>query len=107
MLPRKELLKIALAHAKAGAKFLYHEGIPVFRLGFQTDMIGLFIPASAYYATDKIESMTTYELRDVGLFNEEELSFINEMDKVNILDEDEWVEAIERKIHDECKTGDQ
>ena len=107
MLPRTELLKIALAHARAGAKYLYDDrGVPVFRLGLQTEMIGLFIPASAYYATERVESMTTYELRDAGIFDSEELEFINEMNSVNILDDDEWIEELERKIDDECKTGD-
>ena len=73
---------------------------------YEADMIGLFIPVSAYYAIERIESMTTHELQDAGLFSEEELRFINEMDKVNILDEDQWVEAIERKIDDEFETGD-
>lgn len=107
MLPRKELLQIALAHAKAGATFIRNEkGIPVFRLGYQTEMIGLFIPASIYYATDRIESMTTYDLRDAGIFTQEEYEFIGEMDKINILDETRWVEALERKIDGECETGD-
>jgi len=107
MLPRTELLKIALAHARAGAKYLYDERhIPVFRLGMETEMIGRFIPASSYYATEKVESMTTYELRDAGLFSDEELEFIHEMNEINILDDDEWVEALERKVDAKFETGD-
>jgi len=107
MLPKKELLLIALAHARSGAKFLYDErGVPAFRLEMQTEMIGLFIPVSSYYATEKVESMTTYELRDAGVFSDEDLEFIHEMNEVNILDDDEWVEELERKIDDECETGD-
>ena len=107
MLPRKELLKIALAHARAGARFLYDErGKSVIRLGYETNLIGLFIPASTYYATEKVESMLTYEMRRAGLICDNGLEFINGMDKINILDDKKWVEALERKINDECKTGD-
>ncbi len=108
MLPAKELFLIALAHAKSGATFLYDKrGVPAFRLEMQTDMIGLFIPVSSYYATEKVESMTTYELRDAGIFNDEELEFVKEMDKVNILDDDKWVEELERNLDDECEAGDE
>lgn len=107
MLPRIELLKIALAHARAGAGYLYKKKRAVYRLGYQTEMIGLFIPASSYFATEDIDSMMTYDLRDAGIFNNEELAFIHEMDKINILDQEEWIEALERKIDHECKTGDE
>lgn len=109
MIPRKELLKVALAHARAGAKFLRDDrGIPVFRLGrLKTDMIGRFIPVSSYYALEGIESMITYEIRDAGVFDDEELRFINEMNSVNILDDDQWVEALERKLDVELETGDE
>lgn len=104
MLPRAELLKIALAHARAGAKYLRNErGVSVFRLRLRTDLLGLFIPASSYYGTDRVESMTTYGLRDAGVWDEDELRFFNEIDKINALPDEQWVEAIERKIHGERK----
>ena len=107
MLPRIELLKIALAHAKSGATFLRNkQGCAVYRLGYKTELIGLFIPASSYYTTDGIESLITWQLLYAGLINKDEMEFINAMDKINMLDDALWVETIQRKIDDELKTGD-
>jgi hypothetical protein len=104
MLPKVELLKIALAHARAGAKFLRNKrGVPVSRLDFDTDLIGLFVPASVYYTTDRVECMTTYQMRDAGFFDDEEFSFVNEIDEINTLDEGDWVEELKGKIDDERK----
>lgn len=104
MLPKSEFIAIALDHAKAGAKRLFNGAIPVLRIGYEVDLIGIFIPASAYYAFDKIESMTTYQMRDSGIFNDEEMRVLNEIDKVAILDDDEWINALEKKTKDELET---
>lgn len=100
MLPRLELLRIAEAHARSGARFLRVGGVPVFRSGMDTDLLGLFIPASSYYATLRIESMTTYCLRDAGLIDEDEMRFFNEIDKVQLHHASTWADDIQGKIHD-------
>jgi len=100
------MLKIALAHAEDGAGFVYDErGIPALQHEGRKCMIGLFIPASTYYSTN-IESMTTFEMRDAGLISDDELTFLREMDKINILDDEEWLGAIQEKVNDERKSGD-
>lgn len=105
-IPESELLKIALAHAKSGAKFMYDEDeIPIIRDGYKTDMIGLFVPVSSYYSTKKIEELTTFEMRDCGIFDDNDLRFIHVMDKVNIETDDIWVELIEEKINGECQAN--
>ncbi|MHC4432491.1 MAG: hypothetical protein ACYTBS_11690 [Planctomycetota bacterium] len=101
MLPREELLKIALAHVEAGAKFVYDgRGVPVLYHEGQKCMIGLFIPASTYFCREDIEQMTTYQMRDAGIFGEDEHDFIKEMDRVNILENEEWLNAIKEKINE-------
>lgn len=63
-------------------------------------MIGTFIPVSLIFA-EKMNRMNIYEIRDAGFFTHDEFPFIKEMDKVNILEDDEWVDAIQEKIDDE------
>ncbi len=99
MIPRNELLLIALAHAESGASFVFDDrGIPAFQYKGRKCMIGLFIPASTYFCSPNIEQMTTYEMRDAGIFSEGDLDFAKEMDKVNILDDEEWETEIRKKI---------
>jgi len=105
MLPRIEMLKIARAHIESGAKYVYNErGIPAFCHEGQKCLIGLFIPASTYHCED-IESMNIYEMRDAGILNNEELEFLKEIDRVNVLDDDEWLGEIQEKIDDELETS--
>jgi len=107
MIPRIEMLKIALAHCERGAGFVYDDrNVPALQFEGRKCMIGLFIPVSSYAAQADIESMCTYELRDAGLFDEDEYRFISEMDKVNILDDEEWLPKIREKIDDELETID-
>ena len=105
MLPRIEMLKIALAHAQNGAAITQRKR-PPYRSGYMTDLVGLFIPASTYYATYGIELMTTFQLRYAGIFDDQELKFINEMDEIQTLDRYQWAGQLQRQIDDELKTGD-
>jgi hypothetical protein len=101
MIPRIELLKIAMAHAESGTGFVYDDrGIPVFFHEGRKCMIGVFIPASLIFAV-KMNRMNIYEIRDAGFFTPEEFLFVNEMDDVNILEDDEWPDAIAEMIDDE------
>ena len=104
MLPRIEMLKIALAHAQSGTCFTGRKR-PAYRKGYELDLIGLFIPASSYYATPSIESMTTYQLHYAGIFDEEQLQFINEMDDIQTLAPEKWVEEITKRIDAERKAS--
>lgn len=101
MIPRTELLKIALAHAESGTGFVYDDrGIPVFFHEGRKCMIGAFIPASLIFEVD-MNRLNIYEIRDAGFFTHEEFPFIKEMDKVNILEDSEWPDAIAEMIDDE------
>jgi hypothetical protein len=101
MIPRIELLKIAMAHAESGTGFVYDDrGIPVFFHEGRKCMIGAFIPASLIFAVE-MNRMNIYEIRDAGFFTHEEFPFIKEMDEVNILEDDEWPDAIAEMIDDE------
>jgi hypothetical protein len=62
-------------------------------------MIGLFIPASLLFATD-MDRMNIYEMRDAGFFTHDEFQFIKEMDEINVLESEEWLDAIQEKIDD-------
>ena|SRR5690606_13917064 len=98
MIPKIELYKIALAHARSGATRPMRGKIHQIRSGYETCLIGRFVPASSYFSFEKIESMITYEMRDIGIFDEEEMRFLNELDKINILDDDQWIDALEETI---------
>ena len=100
MLDRKELLKIAMDYAMSGKYILDNLGRPRFRIGYDTNLVGRFIPLSAYYSIDSIESMTTFEMRDAGIFNNDDLIFINEMAKISIFEDYEWLEIIKEKINE-------
>jgi len=104
MISRIEMLKIALAHAQGDTCFSGHKR-PRYRDGYELDLIGLFIPASVYFATPGIESMTTYQLHYAGIFDEEQLRFINLMDDIQTRDTDKWVAEIKRRIDDERKAN--
>lgn len=106
MIPKEELFEIALAHARLGARRPYRGAIPRLRLGYESCLIGVFIPASSYYSDAGIESKTTYQIRDARILSEEEMRFIHEIDKINILDDDEWIEALEEICDDECEAVD-
>jgi len=73
------------------------------RIGQATDLEGLFIPQSVYYSIEDIESHTLHELRDVGVYSDEEFEFIKKLDKVQLLDEEHWPQAIKEHIDDERK----
>ena len=104
MIPRIELLKIALAHAESGTGFVYDDrGIPVFFHEGRKCMIGVFIPVSLIFAVE-MNRMNIYEIPDAGFFTPEEFLFIKEMDNVNILEDDEWPDAIAEMIDDEHET---
>jgi hypothetical protein len=100
MIPSTELLKIAMAHAESGAGFVYDDrGVPAFFHEGEKCMIGLFIPASLLFATD-MDRMNIYEMRDAGFFTHDEFQFIKEMDEINVLESEEWLDAIQEKIDD-------
>jgi len=104
IIPRIQLWKIARSFVRRGGKFLYDEkGVPQDRIGTKTNLTGLFTPITLYHAIEKYESMTLYELRDEGLYTDEEFDFIKQVDKVQVWDDDEWLEAIQEKIDDELK----
>jgi hypothetical protein len=106
MIPRIELLKIALAHAKSNPEFLRDDrGIPAYRFDGRSDLIGLFIPHSLYHATPDIEAMTTYELWNAGVFSRHELDIIHDINDVQIQDEELWVPTLQEMI-DEFESGD-
>ena len=107
MIPRVEFFKIALAHVQSNPEFLRDDrGIPAFRFDGRSDLIGLFIPHSLYHATRNIEYMTTYEMRDAGLFSKYELGVIHDINNVQIKDEELWVPTLQELIDDEFETGD-
>lgn len=106
MLPRLEMLKIALAHAENGAGFVYDErGIPAFQHEGKKCLIGIFIAMSTYHSSE-MESMTLYEMRQEGLIDDDELSFFKEMDAICVLDDEEWLSEIQEKINDELESSD-
>lgn len=94
------MLEIALCQARRSPKFLRDEwGIPRFRVGSQTDLLGALIPLSLYYRTPKIESMNTYELCDAGIWTREELDVIIRIDHIQACyDAELWVEKIQELI---------
>ncbi len=92
------MLKIALAHLEGGARQVFDErGRKALQHNGEKCLIGLFIPASTYNATN-IGRLTIYEMRQAGFIDHDELSFFKEMDKMNILGAPEWLEAIQEKI---------
>ena len=91
-------MRIAMAHVKSGP--IARGTVPRFRDGYATCLIGVFIPVSSYYAIDRIESLTTYELRDAGLFDEGEMRFLSEIDKIQIKTESTWLARHRKKIND-------
>lgn len=94
------MLEIVLEHARRGAIFLRDDrGIPAFRVGPDTDLLGQLIPLSLYYSTPKIESMNTYGLCDGGVWTRDELEVINRIDHVQTFrDEDEWADALQELL---------
>ena len=96
------MLEIALCHAKHSPKFLRDEwGIPRFRVGSETDLLGIFIPLSLYYQTPKIESMNLYEVFDAGIWTAEELEVIVRIDHIQACyDAELWAEKIQELIDD-------
>lgn len=106
LLLRSELLKIALAFAQACKRPSCDDyGFPLLRDGYNTDLIGLFIPVSSYYATKDIERMTIYDMRDAGILNSKEVDFIAMIDEVALLTPEEWTDALEYLILEEKKNG--
>lgn len=102
MIPKEELFEIALSHARLCARRPYVGKMPIMRESYKTCLIGLFIPAFSYYSDGSIESKTTYEMRDAGIVSDEEMRFISEIDKINALDDDEWLEALEEVCDGKC-----
>ena len=93
---REMMLQIALQHVRLGGRFVRDNcGRPVYREGAETDLLGALIPQSLYYSIEDIESKTTYELRDMGVWTHEEHETIKTLDKIQAhYDEDEWEEII-------------
>lgn len=91
------MLEIALYHAKRGAKFLHDDsGVPRFRIGSKTDLLGVFIPLSIYYETDRVESMTTYDLCDRKILTREQLEIVNRLDHIQACHPEEaWAQKIQ------------
>lgn len=107
-IPRIQLWKIARAFARRGGRFLYDEkGVPQDRQGMETNLTGLYIPYTLYHATEKYESMTLYELRDDGVLSEAEFEFLKHVSDIQTLEDEEWAQAIEEKINDELKAGNE
>lgn len=96
----KMMLEIALCHAKRGAKFLRDDsGRPRFRIGSKTDLLGAFIPLSIYYETDRIESMTTYDLCDGKILTREQLEIVNRLDHIQACHpEAKWARKIQELL---------
>ena len=94
------MLEIALCHAKRGAKFLHDDsGTPALRIGSETDLLGVFIPLSIYYETDRIESMTTYDLCDGTILTREQLETVNRLDHIQACHpEREWARKIQELL---------
>lgn len=95
----KMMIEIAREHARRGAVFLRDEyGIPRFRVGPRTDLLGALIPQSLYYSTPKIESSTTYELCD-NIWTREQLEVANQIDHIQaIYDESQWVKKLDKLL---------
>jgi len=96
------MLEIAREHARRGAKFLRDEnGVPRFRVGSETDLLGALIPQSLYWATPKVESSTTYELCDSGIWTRDELEIINRIDRVQAChDEASWPTKLQELLEE-------
>lgn len=96
----KMMIEIAREHARRGARFLRDDrGIPRLRIDFQTDLLGALIPQSLYYSIEKIESFTTYEICDGGIWTREELEVINQIDHIQAFnDESMWVKKLDKLL---------
>ncbi len=95
------MLEIALEHARRGARFLRDDrGVPAFRVGPKTDLLGIFIPHSIYWSTSKIESMNTYELCNGGIWTRDELEIVNRIDHVQVHEEEEWVGMLQELLEE-------
>lgn len=94
------MIEIAREHARRSAVFLRDEhGIPRFRVGSRTDLLGALIPQSLYWSTPKIESSTTYELCDGGIWTRDELEVVNRIDHIQaIYDPSQWVKKLDRLL---------
>lgn len=93
---REMMLQIVLEHVRRGGRFVRDAcGRPALREGAETDMLGALIPQTLYYSTDRIETMTTYQLRDAGVWTSEELETIHLLDRIQAHhEEDEWEELV-------------
>jgi len=93
---REIMLQVALEHVRRGARFIRDDyGRPVYREGAETDLLGALIPLSLYYETEGVEGMTTYELRDAGVWTRDEHDTIKELDRIQAkYEEAEWEEQI-------------
>lgn len=97
------MLEIALEHARRGATLLRDEwGIPAFRVGSDTELLGALIPLSIYHSTPKIESLNTYELCDGRIWTNEELEVLNRIDHVQAFyPSDKWAKKLERLLREQ------
>jgi hypothetical protein len=96
------MLEIALENVRRGAKFLRDDrGVPAFRVGQDTDLLGIFIPQSVYYSTPKIESMNTQEVYIDGIWTSDEVEIINRLDHIQAChDEAKWTEKIQELLEE-------
>ncbi len=101
------MIEIALCHAKNGATFLRDKaGIPRFRIGPKTDLLGFLIPQSLYYSIPNIESMTTHELCDGRIWSRDELVVINKIDHIQAFNhENLWVKKLEQLLAEYTKVA--
>lgn len=95
----KMMIEIARAHARRSPVFLRDKnGIPRFRMGHKTDLLGSLIPQSLYYSIPKIDSMNTYELCD-KVWTREQLEIVNRIDHIqSIYEPCEWVKRLDKLL---------
>lgn len=100
----KILLEIAREHARRGAKMQRNKkGLYRYRIGPHTDLLGILIPQSIYYAVPKIEWETTYGLCDGNVWPKEALWVINRIDHIQaFFDQDLWVPEIDKLLQALC-----
>ena len=92
------MLEIALEHARRGAKFLRDDrGVPAYRVGPDTDLLGIFLPQSVYYSEPKIESMNTQDVYQLGIWTSDEVEVINRLDHIQACHpQEKWVKKIQK-----------
>lgn len=73
------------------------------RIGDTADLLGIFIPQSVYYSIEDIECHTLHELRDAGVYTDDEFDFFRKLDRVQWVEEEAWARQIKEHIDDERK----